>query len=70
MVEQEPTSLAGERLSAPESMGISTLEPGQKPPAMPSGRRVAVTVRMLDESEEIFDISVSYHFRNLYLLVL
>ncbi|XP_062861465.1 FERM, ARHGEF and pleckstrin domain-containing protein 1 [Trichomycterus rosablanca] len=57
MVEQEPTPSAGQRLCAPDSMGISTLEPGQKPPAIPSGRRVAITVRMLDESEEIFDVS-------------
>uniref|UniRef100_A0A8B9K2G2 FERM, ARHGEF and pleckstrin domain-containing protein 1 n=1 Tax=Astyanax mexicanus TaxID=7994 RepID=A0A8B9K2G2_ASTMX len=59
MVEQEPTSTAGQRLGAPETLGISTLEPGHKPPAMPSGRHVPIRVRMLDESEEIFDISVS-----------
>ncbi|XP_058247306.1 FERM, ARHGEF and pleckstrin domain-containing protein 1 [Hemibagrus wyckioides] len=57
MVEQEPTSSAGQRLGAPESLGISTLESGQKPPAMPAGRHVAIRVRMLDDSEEIFDIS-------------
>uniref|UniRef100_A0A8B9JZW3 FERM, ARHGEF and pleckstrin domain-containing protein 1 n=1 Tax=Astyanax mexicanus TaxID=7994 RepID=A0A8B9JZW3_ASTMX len=57
MVEQEPTSTAGQRLGAPETLGISTLEPGHKPPAMPSGRHVPIRVRMLDESEEIFDIS-------------
>lgn len=59
MVEQEPTSSAGQRLGAPESLGISTLESGQKPPAMPAGRHIAIRVRMLDDSEEIFDISVS-----------
>lgn len=68
MVEQEPTSSAGQRLGGPESLGISTLESGQKPPAMPSGRHVAVRVRMLDESEEIFDISVSGSFRFQLLL--
>ncbi|XP_072541880.1 FERM, ARHGEF and pleckstrin domain-containing protein 1 [Salminus brasiliensis] len=57
MVEQEPTSTAGQRLGAPDTLGISTLEPGHKPPAMPSGRHVPIRVRMLDESEEIFDIS-------------
>lgn len=62
MVEQEPTSSAGQRLGAPESLGISTLESGQKPPAMPAGRHVAIRVRMLDDSEEIFDISVSASF--------
>uniref|UniRef100_A0A4W4GKR0 FERM, ARHGEF and pleckstrin domain-containing protein 1 n=1 Tax=Electrophorus electricus TaxID=8005 RepID=A0A4W4GKR0_ELEEL len=55
MVEQEPT--AGHRLGAPDTLGISTLEAGQKPPAVPSGRRAAVRVRMLDDSEEIFDVS-------------
>ncbi|XP_060786053.1 FERM, ARHGEF and pleckstrin domain-containing protein 1-like isoform X3 [Neoarius graeffei] len=57
MVEQEPTSSAGQRLGAPESLGISTLESGQKPPAMPAGRHIAIRVRMLDDSEEIFDVS-------------
>lgn len=57
MVEQEPTSTAGQRLGAPETLGISTLEPGHKPPSMPSGRHVPIRVRMLDESEETFDIS-------------
>ncbi|XP_047670714.1 FERM, ARHGEF and pleckstrin domain-containing protein 1 isoform X2 [Tachysurus fulvidraco] len=57
MVEQEPTSSAGQRLGAPESLGISTLESGQKPPAMGTGRHTAIRVRMLDDSEEIFDVS-------------
>ncbi|KAI5621091.1 FERM, RhoGEF and pleckstrin domain-containing protein 1, partial [Silurus asotus] len=48
---------AGQRLGAPESLGVSTLESGQKPPAMSAGRRIAIRVRMLDDSEEIFDIS-------------
>lgn len=62
MVEQEPTSSAGQRLGAPESLGISTLESGQKPPGMPTGRHIHIRVRMLDDSEEIFDISVSNWF--------
>ncbi|KAL6484642.1 hypothetical protein MHYP_G00066870 [Metynnis hypsauchen] len=57
MVEQEPTSTAGQRLGAPDTLGISTLEPGHKPPTMPSGRHIAIRVRMLDDSEELFDIS-------------
>ncbi|KAM9486648.1 FERM, ARHGEF and pleckstrin domain-containing protein 1 isoform 2-T2 [Clarias gariepinus] len=57
MVEQEPTSSAGQRLGAPESLGISTLESGQKPPTMPAGRHIPIRVRMLDDSEEIFNIS-------------
>uniref|UniRef100_A0AAR2J639 FERM, ARHGEF and pleckstrin domain-containing protein 1 n=1 Tax=Pygocentrus nattereri TaxID=42514 RepID=A0AAR2J639_PYGNA len=54
---QEPTSTAGQRLGAPDTLGISTLEPGHKPPTMPSGRHIAIRVRMLDDSEEIFDVS-------------
>uniref|UniRef100_A0A8C1Y553 FERM, ARHGEF and pleckstrin domain-containing protein 1 n=1 Tax=Cyprinus carpio TaxID=7962 RepID=A0A8C1Y553_CYPCA len=45
------------RLGAPETLGISTLEPGHKPPAMPPGRLVPIRVLLLDDSEEIFDIS-------------
>ncbi|XP_030641780.1 FERM, ARHGEF and pleckstrin domain-containing protein 1 [Chanos chanos] len=57
MAEPEPSLSAGQRLGAAETLGISTLDPGLKPPAMPSGRHVAVRVRMLDDTEEIFDIS-------------
>lgn len=50
---------AGQRLGAPETLGISTLDPGHRPPAMPPGRHVTIRVRMLDDTEELFDISVS-----------
>lgn len=57
----EPASCgAGRRLGAPVTLGISTLDPGHQPPAMPPGRQVAIRVRMLDDTEEIFDVSVSY----------
>lgn len=59
MLEPEPRASAGQRLGAPETMGISTLDPGHKPPVMPPGRHVTVRVRMLDDTEELFDISVS-----------
>lgn len=62
MAEPDPENLssgAGQRLGAPETLGISTLDPGHKPPAMPPGRHVTVTVRMLDDTEEVFDVSVS-----------
>ncbi|TNN54511.1 FERM, RhoGEF and pleckstrin domain-containing protein 1 [Liparis tanakae] len=48
---------AVQRLGAPETLGISTLDPGHRPPAMPPGRHVTVRVRMLDDTEELFDIS-------------
>nr|XP_020452098.1 FERM, RhoGEF and pleckstrin domain-containing protein 1-like isoform X1 [Monopterus albus]XP_020452099.1 FERM, RhoGEF and pleckstrin domain-containing protein 1-like isoform X1 [Monopterus albus]XP_020452100.1 FERM, RhoGEF and pleckstrin domain-containing protein 1-like isoform X1 [Monopterus albus]XP_020452101.1 FERM, RhoGEF and pleckstrin domain-containing protein 1-like isoform X1 [Monopterus albus]XP_020452102.1 FERM, RhoGEF and pleckstrin domain-containing protein 1-like isoform X1 [Mon len=60
MAEPDPepvSSGAGQRLGAPETLGISTLDPGQRPPVMPPGRHVTVRVRMLDDTEELFDIS-------------
>uniref|UniRef100_A0A671SZY7 FERM, ARHGEF and pleckstrin domain-containing protein 1 n=1 Tax=Sinocyclocheilus anshuiensis TaxID=1608454 RepID=A0A671SZY7_9TELE len=58
MVEpEERPSVAGQRLGAPESMGISTLEPGQRPPTMPPGRRVSIRVQMLDDTQEVFEVS-------------
>lgn len=60
MVEpDERPSNAGQRLGAPESLGISTLEPGQRPPTMPSGRQISIRVQMLDDTQEVFEISVS-----------
>uniref|UniRef100_A0A9J7XKC4 FERM, ARHGEF and pleckstrin domain-containing protein 1 n=1 Tax=Cyprinus carpio carpio TaxID=630221 RepID=A0A9J7XKC4_CYPCA len=56
MVEpEERPSVAGQRLGAPESMGISTLEPGQRPPTMPPGRQVSIRVQMLDDTQEVFE---------------
>uniref|UniRef100_A0A672MCN8 FERM, ARHGEF and pleckstrin domain-containing protein 1 n=1 Tax=Sinocyclocheilus grahami TaxID=75366 RepID=A0A672MCN8_SINGR len=53
----EAFQLAGQRLGAPESMGISTLEPGQRPPTMPPGRQVSIRVKMLDDTQEVFAVS-------------
>uniref|UniRef100_A0AAY4D439 FERM, ARHGEF and pleckstrin domain-containing protein 1 n=1 Tax=Denticeps clupeoides TaxID=299321 RepID=A0AAY4D439_9TELE len=57
MVDPKLRSSAGQRLGAPETLGISTLDPGHKPPAMPPGRHISIRVRMLDDTEEIFDVS-------------
>uniref|UniRef100_A0A8C2XM11 FERM, ARHGEF and pleckstrin domain-containing protein 1 n=1 Tax=Cyclopterus lumpus TaxID=8103 RepID=A0A8C2XM11_CYCLU len=60
MAEPDPQPMAsgtGQRLGAPDTLGISTLDPGHKPPAMPPGRHVTIRVRMLDDTEELFDIS-------------
>ncbi|KAJ8255626.1 hypothetical protein COCON_G00194900 [Conger conger] len=57
MAEPEPRPTAGQRLGAQDSLGISTLDPGHKPPAMPPGRQVSVRVHLLDDSEEAFDVS-------------
>lgn len=62
MAEPDPEPVpsgAGQRLGAPETLGISTLDPGHRPPAMPPGRHVTIRVRMLDDTEELFDVSVS-----------
>uniref|UniRef100_A0A3B3ZLD7 FERM, ARHGEF and pleckstrin domain-containing protein 1 n=1 Tax=Periophthalmus magnuspinnatus TaxID=409849 RepID=A0A3B3ZLD7_9GOBI len=53
----ERPSTAGQRLSAPESFGVSTLEPGLRPPAQPPGRLVSIRVQMLDDTQEVFQIS-------------
>ncbi|XP_078147221.1 FERM, ARHGEF and pleckstrin domain-containing protein 1-like isoform X2 [Centroberyx gerrardi] len=50
-------SAAGQRLGAPESFGVSTLEPGLRPPAQPPGRQVSIRVQMLDDTQEVFQIS-------------
>ncbi|XP_035533431.1 FERM, ARHGEF and pleckstrin domain-containing protein 1-like isoform X3 [Morone saxatilis] len=50
-------SAAGQRLSAPESFGVSTLEPGLRAPAQPPGRLVSIRVQMLDDTQEVFQIS-------------
>ncbi|KAF0026387.1 hypothetical protein F2P81_021124 [Scophthalmus maximus] len=60
---------AGQRLGAPETLGISTLDPGHKPPSMPSGRHVTIRVRMLDDTEELFDISQKASGKVLFDLV-
>lgn len=52
-------STAGQRLGAPESFGVSTLEPGLHPPTQPPGRQVSIRVQMLDDTQEVFQISVS-----------
>ncbi|XP_047226539.1 FERM, ARHGEF and pleckstrin domain-containing protein 1-like isoform X2 [Girardinichthys multiradiatus] len=72
MVKPEPetfSSGAGQRLGAPETLGISTLDPGHRPPAMPPGRHVTVRVRMLDDTEKVFDISQKASGKVLFDLV-
>ncbi|XP_077392480.1 FERM, ARHGEF and pleckstrin domain-containing protein 1-like isoform X1 [Festucalex cinctus] len=63
------TSRAGHRLGAPETLGISTLDPAHRPPAMPAGRHVTVRVHMLDDTEELFDVSVKASGKVLFDLV-
>ncbi|XP_005723590.1 FERM, RhoGEF and pleckstrin domain-containing protein 1-like isoform X2 [Pundamilia nyererei] len=72
MAEPDPDTIfsgAGQRLGAPETLGISTLDPGHRPPAMPPGRHVTVRVRMLDDTEELFDISQKASGKVLFDLV-
>ena len=58
----ERSSTAGQRLGAPESFGVSTLEPGLRPPGQPPGRQVPIRVQMLDDTQEVFEIPVSHFF--------
>uniref|UniRef100_A0A673BZA6 FERM, ARHGEF and pleckstrin domain-containing protein 1 n=1 Tax=Sphaeramia orbicularis TaxID=375764 RepID=A0A673BZA6_9TELE len=72
MAEPDPEPIAsgaGQRLGAPETLGISTLDPGHRPPAMPPGRQVTIRVRMLDDTEELFDISQKASGKVLFDLV-
>uniref|UniRef100_A0A8C9X0M9 FERM, ARHGEF and pleckstrin domain-containing protein 1 n=1 Tax=Sander lucioperca TaxID=283035 RepID=A0A8C9X0M9_SANLU len=72
MAEPDPEPMASgaaQRLGAPETLGISTLDPGHKPPAMPPGRHVTIRVRMLDDTEELFDISQKASGKVLFDLV-
>uniref|UniRef100_A0A4W6DID6 FERM, ARHGEF and pleckstrin domain-containing protein 1 n=1 Tax=Lates calcarifer TaxID=8187 RepID=A0A4W6DID6_LATCA len=55
--ESDRPSTAGQRLGAPESFGVSTLEPGLRPPVQPPGRQVSIRVQMLDDTQEVFQIS-------------
>lgn len=57
-IEQRPTP--GSRLGAPENSGISTLERGQKPPPTPSGKLVSIKIQMLDDTQEAFEVPVSW----------
>uniref|UniRef100_A0A4W3GTV2 FERM, ARHGEF and pleckstrin domain-containing protein 1 n=1 Tax=Callorhinchus milii TaxID=7868 RepID=A0A4W3GTV2_CALMI len=54
-VELAPHSLQtpGARLGVQDSMGISTLEPGQKPPSSPPGKLTPIKVQLLDEAQEL-----------------
>jgi FERM/RhoGEF/pleckstrin domain-containing protein 1 len=56
--EQKPTP--GSRLGAPENSGISTLERGQKPPPTPSGKLMSIKIQMLDDTQEAFEVPVSW----------
>ncbi|XP_029385957.1 FERM, ARHGEF and pleckstrin domain-containing protein 1-like [Echeneis naucrates] len=72
MAEPDPepmSSGAGQRLGAPDTLGISTLDPGHRPPTMPPGRHVTIRVRMLDDTEEVFDISQKASGKVLFDLV-
>ncbi|XP_058474257.1 FERM, ARHGEF and pleckstrin domain-containing protein 1-like isoform X1 [Solea solea] len=51
------SSSAGQRLGAPESFGVSTLEPGLRAPAQAPGKQVSIRVQMLDDTQEVFQIS-------------
>uniref|UniRef100_A0A8K9XVE1 FERM, ARHGEF and pleckstrin domain-containing protein 1 n=1 Tax=Oncorhynchus mykiss TaxID=8022 RepID=A0A8K9XVE1_ONCMY len=69
MVEPGDREVAGQRLGIPESLGVSTLEPGQRPPTTPPGRQVSIRVQLLDDVTEVFDISQRAPAKALFDLV-
>uniref|UniRef100_A0A8C5EE44 FERM, ARHGEF and pleckstrin domain-containing protein 1 n=1 Tax=Gouania willdenowi TaxID=441366 RepID=A0A8C5EE44_GOUWI len=60
-------SAAGQRLGAPDSYGVSTLEPGLRPPTQPPGRQVSIRVQMLDDTQEVFQISTPTYLLWIFL---
>uniref|UniRef100_A0A8L0DKI0 FERM, ARHGEF and pleckstrin domain-containing protein 1 n=1 Tax=Oncorhynchus mykiss TaxID=8022 RepID=A0A8L0DKI0_ONCMY len=69
MVEPGDREVAGQRLGIPESLGVSTLEPGQRPPTTPPGRQVSIRVQLLDDVTEVFNISQRAPAKALFDLV-
>uniref|UniRef100_A0A8C0LGS8 FERM, ARHGEF and pleckstrin domain-containing protein 1 n=1 Tax=Canis lupus dingo TaxID=286419 RepID=A0A8C0LGS8_CANLU len=57
-IEQKPSP--GSRLGAPENSGVSTLEHGQKLPPTPSGKLMSIKIQMLDDTQEAFEVPVSW----------
>uniref|UniRef100_A0A6I8REH1 FERM domain-containing protein n=1 Tax=Xenopus tropicalis TaxID=8364 RepID=A0A6I8REH1_XENTR len=58
MGESEQRQTAASRLGAPESVGISTLEHGVKPPLSPQGKIYPFKVQMLDETLETVEVPI------------
>ncbi|XP_029603702.1 FERM, ARHGEF and pleckstrin domain-containing protein 1-like, partial [Salmo trutta] len=69
MVDPVDRAVAGQRLGIPESLGVSTLEPGQRLPTTPQGRQVSIRVQLLDDVTEVFDISQRAPAKALFDLV-
>ncbi|TRY88869.1 hypothetical protein DNTS_016949, partial [Danionella cerebrum] len=61
--------MAGHRLAAPETLGISTLAPGHRPPEIPSGRPMSIRVLLLDQSEHTFHLTDQSSGRVLFEMV-
>uniref|UniRef100_A0A4W3H926 FERM, ARH/RhoGEF and pleckstrin domain protein 1 n=1 Tax=Callorhinchus milii TaxID=7868 RepID=A0A4W3H926_CALMI len=55
---EQKASTPGARLGVQDSMGISTLEPGQKPPSSPPGKLTPIKVQLLDEAQEVYEVSL------------
>ncbi|XP_078077666.1 FERM, ARHGEF and pleckstrin domain-containing protein 1-like [Mustelus asterias] len=53
---QHSPQTPGARLGSQENSGISTLEPGQKPPHSPSGKLVPIKVLLLDDTQEVYEV--------------
>ncbi|XP_045074884.1 FERM, ARHGEF and pleckstrin domain-containing protein 1-like, partial [Coregonus clupeaformis] len=69
MVDPVDSALAAQRLGAPESFGVSTLEPGQRPRTTAPGRQVSIRVQLLDDVTEVFHVSQRAPAKALFDLV-
>ncbi|XP_062904481.1 FERM, ARHGEF and pleckstrin domain-containing protein 1 [Mobula hypostoma] len=64
----QPLQSPGIRLGQ-ETTGISTLEPGQKPPNSPSGKLVPIKVQMLDDTQEVHEVPLKAPGKHLLDLI-
>ncbi|XP_072884474.1 FERM, ARHGEF and pleckstrin domain-containing protein 1 isoform X1 [Hemitrygon akajei] len=64
----QPHQSPGARLGQ-QTTGISTLEPGQKPPNSPSGKLVPIKVQMLDDTQEVHEVPLKAPGKHLLDLI-
>ncbi|XP_055492649.1 FERM, ARHGEF and pleckstrin domain-containing protein 1 [Leucoraja erinacea] len=65
----QPLQSPGARLGGQETTGISTLEPGLKPPNSPSGKLIPIKVQMLDDTQEVHEVPLKASGKHLLDLI-
>ncbi|XP_051882737.1 FERM, ARHGEF and pleckstrin domain-containing protein 1 isoform X1 [Pristis pectinata] len=65
----QPLQTPGARLGGQETTGISTLEPGQRPPSSPSGKLIPIKVQMLDDTQEVHEVPLKASGKHLLDLI-